>query len=98
MGCTVVGPAGDIDGALALIATEALDAALLDLNLNGETAAPLASALRSRGVPFVVVTGYSKNQSRPPELQNAPVLAKPVVPHLLVRALQQAIGEPLGRG
>lgn len=95
-GCTVIGPAKDIDGALALIANEPLDAVVLDLNLSGEAAVPVASALSSRGVPFVVVTGYSKKQSRSPELQDAPVLEKPIDPHLLLRTLEQVIGEPFG--
>lgn len=95
-GCTVIGPAGDIDGALTLIANESLDAALLDLNLSGEAAVPLASALCSRGVPFIVVTGYSKNQSAAPEMWDAPVLEKPVDHQSLLRAIRQAIGDPLG--
>ena len=57
-GCTIVGPAARIDQALAMIKAEALDAAVLDVNLNGQQSYPLADALVTRGVPFVFSTGY----------------------------------------
>ena len=52
-GCTVVGPVGRIADALQLAEHEALDGAILDVNLNGEWCFPIAVALRQRGVPFV---------------------------------------------
>jgi hypothetical protein len=35
------------------------DAAMLDVNLNGNKSYPVADALAARGVPFVFSTGYS---------------------------------------
>ena len=67
------------------------DAALLDLNLNGEPATAVAVALRTRGVPFVVVTGYGEAQSSEPELQDTPRVDKPVNHHALVRALARVM-------
>jgi two-component sensor histidine kinase/DNA-binding response OmpR family regulator len=61
LGCTVVGPAVRVDQALAMIETEAVDAVVLDVNLNGEKSYPVADALAARGVPFVFSTGYNKN-------------------------------------
>lgn len=58
-GCKVVGPANRIAKALELVSAEAIDGALLDLNVAGETAYGVAQALRDRGVPFTFVTGYS---------------------------------------
>lgn len=61
IGAQVVGPVGDIDDALDLIGrTELLDAAVLDLNLRGKMAFPVADALMERHVPFVFATGYDK--------------------------------------
>lgn len=93
-GCAVIGPAIDVNAALGLVASEPLDAVLLDLNLGGAVATPVASVLCSRGIPFVVVTGYSKKQSRSPDLQDVPILEKPVDRHSLVRALKRALGQP----
>jgi CheY-like chemotaxis protein len=90
-GCAVVGPASTVDRALALLDHDQPDAALLDLNLNGEPASAVAVALRTRGVPFVLVTGYGEAQSSEPELQGAPRVDKPVNHQELVRALAQVM-------
>ena len=76
LGCEVVGPAGRVDQALAMIETEALDAVLLDLNLNGQMSYPVADALVARGVPFVFSTGHAKNRLLE-AYQAFPVLQKP---------------------
>ncbi len=58
-GAEVVGPAGRVSDALALLANaERLDGAVLDVNLGGEMAYPIADALRAKEIPFVFVTGY----------------------------------------
>ena len=90
-GCAVVGPASTVDRALALLDHDQPDAALLDLNLNGESASAVAVALRTRGVPFVLVTGYGEAQSSEPELQGAPRVDKPVNHYALLRALAQVM-------
>ena len=55
---------------MRLIEKEAVDGAILDVNLRGEMVFPLADALAERSIPFVYVTGYSKllracNHGRP---------------------------------
>src|ERR1700692_3817867 len=62
LGCAVVGPAVSINQALAMIDAEAIDAAVLDVNLNGQVSYPIADALAARGVPFVFSTGYAKDR------------------------------------
>lgn len=60
-GAEVIGPAGDIDRALDLLdGTPRLDGAVLDINVRGEMAYPVADALIARRIPFVFVTGYDK--------------------------------------
>lgn len=44
---------------LALIEGQTLDAALLDMNLDGNKTHQVAEALAPRGVPFAFVTGYT---------------------------------------
>jgi len=96
-GCAVVGPASTVDRALALLDHDQPDAALLDLNLNGEPATAVAVALKTRGVPFVVVTGYGEAQSSEPELRGAPRVDKPVNYQELMRALAHVL-EAASRG
>src|ERR671910_940460 len=58
LGAEVVGPVPTRDKALALVEAGRVDAAVLDINLRGQTVFPVADALRERGVPFVFATGY----------------------------------------
>jgi CheY-like chemotaxis protein len=62
LGCAVVGPAASIKQALAMLDTEAIDVAVLDVNLNGQLSYPVADALVARGVPFVFSTGYHQDR------------------------------------
>lgn len=57
-GAMVVGPAAHYDEALAAIANDGCDAAVIDLNLAGEADFRVADELARRGVPFVFATGY----------------------------------------
>ena len=60
-GATVGGPVASVERAMALIeSAPRIDGAILDINLGGEMAFPVADALRARGVPFVFATGYDQ--------------------------------------
>ena len=61
-GFAVGGVAGTVAKALRLLDGNAFDVAVVDLNLGRESSAPIAAALTERGIPFVVVTGYSVGQ------------------------------------
>ena len=76
LGCAVVGPAVRVNQALAMIGAETIDAAVLDVNLNGEKSYPVADALAARGVPFVICTGYNKNNIKN-GYRGFPMLQKP---------------------
>lgn len=60
-GVEVLGPVGDVAEALAIIARERIDRAVLDINLHGEMVFEVARELRARGIPFVFATGYAAN-------------------------------------
>jgi CheY-like chemotaxis protein len=62
LGCSVVGPAADVNQALAMIEAESIDVAVLDVNLRGQMSYPIADVLVARGVPFVFSTGYDKDR------------------------------------
>ena len=76
LGCTSVSAAATADQALALIAAQSFDAAVVDVNLDGRMSYPVADALSARGVPFVFSTGYS-GQSLDDGYRDRPVLGKP---------------------
>jgi CheY-like chemotaxis protein len=62
MGCQPIGPVGTIDEALRIVTSdEALDVALLDVNVAGREVFPVAEALRARDIPFVFSTGYGES-------------------------------------
>lgn len=85
-GATVLGPAGTIEEALALLDAHPVDRAVLDVNLGGRPITPVAQSLSRRGVPFVYLTGYQD-----PAVDDGPVLRKPVPAHVLVGALAREI-------
>ena len=91
LGAEVVGPAPTRAAAADLLAGGRVDAAVLDINLRGETIFPLADALRARGVPFVFATGYDASAT-PPAYRDVPRWEKPYDPGDLVRALPGVIG------
>jgi light-regulated signal transduction histidine kinase (bacteriophytochrome) len=76
-GWTMVGPATRIPKAMDLIRDESFDAALLDINLDGAMSWPVAEALKARGIPFVLSTGYELDNILPPSLQGVPCIKKP---------------------
>jgi DNA-binding NtrC family response regulator len=76
LGCEVVGPAARVNQGLELVAAGCIDAAVLDVNLNGQKSYPIADALTARGVPFVFSTGYN-NDSMPEEYKHFRMLQKP---------------------
>lgn len=58
LGCDVVGPAATVVAGLDLLRSEPIDAAVLDVNINGEKVFPVADALADRGIPFLFATAY----------------------------------------
>lgn len=59
-GAQIVGMAGSIKDAQAVIAAEhdRLDGAVLDVNLDGDRVYPVADTLIGLGIPFIFATGY----------------------------------------
>jgi chemotaxis family two-component system sensor kinase Cph1 len=91
LGWEIIGPATRLEQALALARTENFDAAMLDVNLDGEMSWPVAAVLRARDIPFVFSTGYDESSILPPELVGVPVLNKPYRMEDVERVLRQLI-------
>ncbi|HEX5464137.1 MAG TPA: response regulator [Burkholderiales bacterium] len=76
LGCEVVGPVAQIDKAVEMAQHEKIDAAILDVNLNGRKVYPVADALAARSIPFIFATGYGRDSLRAP-YDDRPMLQKP---------------------
>ncbi len=75
-GAAIIGPAYELEEALALL-DQPIDAAVLDANLNGRSVTPVAEALAARKIPFVFATGYGETGGAPGGFDDAPVIRKP---------------------
>lgn len=86
MGHKVVGPANNLETALKIAGYEAIDFALLDINLRGNPSIPVARLLQDRGVPFAFLTGYND-----PKIGDGfgetEIIPKPISPQRLKRAI-----------
>ncbi|MBC7800994.1 MAG: GAF domain-containing protein, partial [Gemmatimonadaceae bacterium] len=91
LGWVTVGPATRKSEALALAGSEVFDAALLDVNLDGERSWDVAAVLQARGIPFVFGTGYDAASVLPDDLAGSTVLAKPYQNRDLESRLREVI-------
>ena len=82
-----------LEEVLAAARNEAVDLAMLDLNLGGVLTYPAADVLMERDIPFVFATGYGSGGIKD-AYSTRPTLQKP----FNMDALEQAIGQALGRG
>jgi CheY-like chemotaxis protein len=89
-GFEIAGVAGELATALAIIESGVCDAAILDVNLSGVSAGPAASALALRGLPFLILSGYSSDQ-QPSAFSGVPRLQKPCRPDRLIQALRSIL-------
>jgi CheY-like chemotaxis protein len=91
LGGEVIGPFAGLDRATAVAQAEALDVALLDVNVGGQLVTPVADALVKRAIPFVFCTGYAA-ASLPAPHAAVPILMKPCQAQQLKEALLSAVG------
>lgn len=90
-GAVVVGPAGTVEDAMALIGSgEPIDGAVLDVNLRGEPVFPAADLLAERGVPFLFTTGYDQS-AIPERFERVPRCEKPIDMARVAREIGRAI-------
>jgi CheY-like chemotaxis protein len=82
LGFDVIGPFGRVADAMAAVGREDFQAAVLDVNLDGEMVYPVADAVMARGVPLVFVTGYGA-EGIDRRFAQVPVLQKPIERQML---------------
>jgi hypothetical protein len=77
-GAQVIGPIPSVEKALDRLEKLAnIDAAILDINLQGDLVFPVAEELSRRGIPFVFASGYD-DTIIPPRFAEVPLLEKTV--------------------
>ncbi|MEW9856975.1 HWE histidine kinase domain-containing protein [Novosphingobium sp. M1R2S20] len=72
--CEIV---GSVKTARALIASEDVSFAMLDVNLGKETSEEVAELLHGRGVPFIFASGYGDRSFTTGRFEGVPVITKP---------------------
>lgn len=90
-GCEVVGPVNDVPAALAAIAENALDAAVLDVKIAGSSTLAVADELIRRGTPFAFATG-NKTPAAIARYAPARLITKPYSADNIHRVLCDLIG------
>lgn len=82
--------AGRLEPAMKAMCTRTVDAAVLDINLGGESALPLADALGDQGIPVMFASGYG-TAALPQRYRNFAMLQKPYLPAELLEALSMLL-------
>ena len=77
LGWEVVGPATRLADALKLAQEATFDAALIDINLDGEMSWDAVAILKDRNIPFVFTTGYDGSTVLPERFARQKILNKP---------------------
>ena len=89
-GFSTAGPAGTVAGAMDIIETAAVDAAILDIRLFQELSYEVAYALKERGIPFIFVTACGR-RDLPADLRSRPFVEKPFPPRALLQTLRTVL-------
>ena len=97
-GARVVGPTGFAEAVPAILASQAIDAAVVDINLGTGPDYEVARSLRDREVPFLFLTGYQR-PALPDDLAAVPCLEKPANERKVVQLIEELLrsgpsGEP----
>ena len=92
-GVDVVGPIATLDGAARLVEQERIDSAILDINLRGEMAYPIADRLCAAGIPFVIASGYGR-ANLPERFAGVPHIEKPFDAEAVLALLQETLDRP----
>ena len=90
LGYGVLAAVGTISEASQIATSGEFNAAILDVNLDGQEIYPVADILAKRGLPFVFVTGYGE-RSLPEPYRGRPALQKPFQAEQLKRMLAELL-------
>lgn len=77
-GCDVAGMVGELDKGIQFVRENALDGAVVGVDLHGTASFPICEQLKKRDIPFVFLAGDGGAFRVPEEFRTAPWLTKPV--------------------
>lgn len=92
LGYTLYAVAATVDEACDHARAGGFDAALVDCNLQGEKAWPIADILAEKSIPFVFATGGMADDL-PPAHADRPTLPKPFTIGAVERALERVLAQ-----
>jgi DNA-binding response OmpR family regulator len=87
-GAELVGPYSTVATASRAVDDGHFDCAVIDLNLHGESAIPIAERLFQDGKSFAIATGYALD-ALPEHLKHVPRVEKPFDPPALLEVIGQ---------
>ena len=90
-----IGPAHSLSAALQISRLDALDGALLDIDLDGEQVWPLANELMDQAVPFVFVSARCTERNFPERFKDQYCIEKPAVGADILSGLTAAMERPM---
>jgi CheY-like chemotaxis protein len=85
LGATIAGAISNLEDGLAFIEQQDFDAAILDMNLGDYDSKPIADALQSRSIPYLLATGYGGSAGNP---YGVTIVEKPYVIEQIEYALK----------
>lgn len=85
LGGIVVEVAATVEQGIEACARGEFEIALLDIDLDGRSSAPIAAALAAGGKPFLLTTGFDGRKIE--GFENVPLLVKPYIQSQLGRGL-----------
>jgi len=88
-GFEILGPTGRVSGALGILEREAVDAAILDINLGKEDSFPIADRLAKANIPFFFLTGYDAASVLPERFVSKACLSKPFSDDAVVAMIEK---------
>jgi DNA-binding NtrC family response regulator len=91
-GGRVIGPFQSVSQGFGFRRFKHIDAALLDIKLNGELVFTLADAIAERGIPIIFVSAHSLDTA-PPKHRQHRFVQKPYHTQEVISALKEAISK-----
>ncbi|UAK26242.1 response regulator [Sphingomonas nostoxanthinifaciens] len=85
---TVIGPVAALEAGLSLIECESLDAAVLDVNLEGIFSYAIADRLTERAIPYLFLTGYD-DWALPAAYRPIPRVTKPFLERTMLLTVER---------
>jgi DNA-binding NarL/FixJ family response regulator len=90
-GAEIVGGCSNITSALAKVASSVIDAALLDIRLGREGIAPVARALKLKGIPFLFYSGQVETDPIRDEYPTTRILPKPSTARIVLAEIAELV-------